>query len=202
MSPSSRPRRAVHLALLALALAACSPKMSLQAMASQPRYEPYEASAFFANGTSARPLVDGTVPRGYLREADLLNTGQVDGEAADLFPFPITAEVMARGQERYNIFCAPCHDAAGTGNGVVVRRGFSPPGSLHADRLRAAPAGYFFDVITNGFGAMPSYAQPVRPRDRWAIVAYIRALQLSQNAAWDDVPPDARERLESAEAAP
>jgi mono/diheme cytochrome c family protein len=186
------------LAVLALSAPACSPKMSYQAMAAQPRYEPYEASTFFVDGSSARPLVPGTVPRG--SAAGQAPTG--NGAAADAFPFPITAAVMARGRERFNIYCAPCHDQAGTGTGIVVRRGFTPPPSLHSERLRAAPAGYLYEVITNGFGAMPSYAAQVPERDRWAIVAYVRALQLSQNARPEDVPDTERQQLESQGQAP
>lgn len=120
---------------------------------------------------------------------------QAQPEHADLFPFPVTVEVLARGQERYNIFCAPCHDQVGSGNGIIVRRGYSRPPSFHIERLREAPAGHFYDVITNGYGAMPTYAPQVPVRDRWAIVAYIRALQLSQNATLDDVPADQRGQL-------
>ena len=115
---------------------------------------------------------------------------------ADIFPFPITAEVLDRGETNYNIFCSVCHDRLGTGDGMIVRRGYRKPPSYHTDRLRRAPAGYFFDVITNGFGAMPDYAAQIIPADRWAIVAYIRALQLSQNAALADVPAEKRAELE------
>ncbi len=188
--------------MLALLGTACSTKMSWQAMAQQPRYEAYEDSRFFEDGSSARPLVEGVVPRGSLSDDELLNTGRLDGELADAFPFVVDAAALARGQERYSIFCTPCHDAAGAGAGIVVRRGYSPPPSLHIERLREAPAGHFFDVITNGFGAMPSYAEQVPAADRWAIVAYVRALQLSQNAALEDVPPEERENLDAQEAAP
>lgn len=202
MFPSSARWRPAA-ALLLLFATACSPKMSYQAMANQPRYEPYEPSSFFSNGMSAQPLVPGTVPRGSLEPgaqggaAQATGGQSTGGETAggqtntsftDTFPFPITAEAMARGQERFNIYCQPCHDAAGTGAGIVVRRGYSAPPSLHDERLRTAPAGYFYAVITNGLGAMPSYAEQIPPRDRWVIVAYIRALQLSQNATIQDVP--------------
>jgi mono/diheme cytochrome c family protein len=176
--------------------------MSWQAMAQQPRYEPYENSRFFADNSSARPLVEGVVPRGSVSDDELLNTGRQDGELADAFPFVVDLAALARGRQRYDIYCAPCHDRAGTGNGIVVRRGYSPPPSLHEQRLRDAPAGHFFDVITNGFGAMPSYAEVVPTADRWAIVAYVRALQLSQNATLDDVPPEERGGLDTAGAAP
>jgi mono/diheme cytochrome c family protein len=183
------------MAALALITAGCSGKMSWQAMAQQPRAEPYEGSRFFADGSSARPLVEGVVARGSQSDDELLNTGRQNGELADLFPFVIDREALERGRERFDIYCAPCHDRAGTGQGVVVRRGYSPPPSLHAPRLREAPAGYFFEVISNGFGAMPSYAEQVPVADRWAIVAYVRALQLSQNATLDDVPPEDVGRL-------
>ena len=118
------------------------------------------------------------------------------GKLVDTFPFPVTLAVLARGQQRFNIFCSPCHDRVGTGQGMIVRRGYRAPASFHMDRLRQAPAGYFFDVMTNGFGVMPDYAQQVHPEDRWAIVAYIRALQLSQHATLADVPEDQRQQLE------
>jgi hypothetical protein len=168
-----------------------------QQMADQPRYEPLGRSTFFGDERAARPLVEGTVARGQLRSDELLYTGKEGGKPVDRFPFPVTLAVLRRGQQRFNIFCSPCHDRVGTGQGMVVRRGYRAPTSLHIDRLRQAPAGYFFDVMTNGFGVMPDYAQPIRPEDRWAIVAYIRALQLSQHAALADVPGDQRQQLES-----
>ena len=161
-----------------------------------PRYEPLEASTFFANGASARPFVANTVARGTLRQDEHLYQGKVNGQLADTFPMPVTAEVMARGQERYNVYCTPCHGRTGQGNGVVVQRGFRAPPSYHEERLRTAPAGYFFDVMTNGFGAMQDYASQVSVADRWAIAAYIRALQLSQRATIDDVPADRRGDLD------
>jgi hypothetical protein len=168
-----------------------------QDMHDQPRYEPLEASTFFGDGRSARPLVPGTVARGQLHTDTHLYTGMVDGTLVDTLPFPLTPTLLERGQERYTIFCVPCHDRVGTGQGMVVRRGFRQPPSLHLDRLRQAPIGHFFDVMSNGFGAMASYAAQVPPRDRWAIAAYIRALQLSQHATLDDVPDDVRQRLQS-----
>lgn len=126
-----------------------------------------------------------------------------EGEApAELFPFPITLEVLELGRERYNIYCAVCHDRVGTGQGVIVQRGFSRPPSLHIERLREAPVGHYFDVITNGWGAMPNYGYMIPVRDRWAIIAYIRALQLSQNATIEDVPPEQRDQLASEEQRP
>jgi mono/diheme cytochrome c family protein len=160
-------------------------------MADQPRYEPLEESPFFSDGRSSRPLPAGVVARGFLQQAN--------GEAGATYPMPVTVEVMKRGQERYNIFCAPCHDYIGSGNGMAVRRGFRRrPPSFHIDRLREAAPGHFYDVIANGFGAMNDYAMQIAPPDRWAIVAYIRALQLSQNAGGQDLGESERRRLEGA----
>jgi hypothetical protein len=164
-------------------------------MRDQARHEPLDRSAFFPDGRSSRPLVPGTIPRGFLRGDTHLHAGKVGDAFATTFPFPVTKEVLARGRGRYDIFCAPCHDRAGTGFGMVVRRGLRRPPSFHLDRLREAPPGYFFDVMTNGFGAMQSYAHVVSARDRWAIVAYLRALQLSQRASLADVPEAERARL-------
>jgi len=172
-------------------LAACQ-----QQMADQPRYKPLAQSMFFGDDRSARPLVPGTVARGYLNADERFYTGKSGGEPITTLPVPLTKELLARGQERFNIFCSPCHDRTGSGEGMVVRRGYRPPPSYHIDRLRQAPIGHFFDVISNGFGAMPDYAAQVTPADRWAIVAYIRALQLSRNAALADVPPEERHKLE------
>ncbi len=164
-------------------------------MADQPRYKPLARSNFFRDERSARPLVPGTVARGHLDADEEFYAGKSGGKLVETFPFAVTREVLERGQDRYNVFCAPCHDRVGNGQGMVVRRGFRPPPSYHTDRLRKAPAGHFFDVIANGFGAMPDYAAQVPPRDRWAIIAYIRALQLSQDATLADVPPAERHRL-------
>ena len=166
-----------------------------QDMHDQPKYEPLESSAFFQDGRASRPLVPGTVPRGQLREDTHLYEGKVAGKPAETFPFPIDQRIMQRGQERYNIYCTPCHDRVGNGDGMVVRRGFRRPPSYHIERLRQAPPGYFYDVITNGFGAMQDYSAQIPVRDRWAIVAYVRALQLSQNATLNDVPETERQTL-------
>ena len=155
-------------------------------MHDQPKYIPLRGSAFFDDARSARPMVDGTVARGLLHDDELLYTGKVKGEDATVFPMRVDAAVMARGQQRFNIYCTPCHGGTGQGDGMVVRRGYRRPPSLHQDRLRNAPAGHFFDVMTNGFGAMPDYAAQIKAEDRWAIVAYIRALQLSQHATQAD----------------
>jgi hypothetical protein len=166
-----------------------------QQMADQPRYESLSRSTFFGDERSARPLVEGTVARGQRRSDEHFYTGKSRDQLVDTFPFPVTRAVLARGQERFNIFCSPCHDRIGNGQGMIVRRGFRAPPSYHIDRLRQAPVGHFFQVITNGLGAMPDYAQQVSPADRWAIVAYIRALQLSQHATLADVPKEQRQPL-------
>jgi len=165
----------------------------------QPRYDPYEPTTFFADGRSERPPVAGTVARGQMITGpdQVMYTGKLNGADVSAFPFPVTREVLDRGRERFNIFCTPCHGFAGEGNGVIVQRGFQPPPSYHIERLRNAPPGHFFDVITNGFGAMYPYGYRVPPRDRWAIVAYIRALQLSRNATIGDLPDSEREKLMS-----
>jgi mono/diheme cytochrome c family protein len=180
------------LILLALASAACR-----QDMHDQPKYIPLRPSDFFGDGRSQRPLIEGTVARGQLNDDTALYAGKgPDGKFVDTFPFPVTKDVLERGQQRFNIYCSPCHDRLGRGDGKIVRRGFRHPPSYHIDRLRQAPVGYFYDVISNGFGAMPDYAAQVQPRDRWAIVAYIRALQFSQSAPLSAVPADARGQLD------
>ena len=176
--------------LAGLALAGCR-----QDMHDQPRYKPYRESDFFGDRRSARPQVEGTVARGMLREDTHLYTGKVDGVLAETFPFPVTAALLQRGRERYGIYCTPCHGLAGNGDGMIVSRGYRKPSSFHVDRLRAERPGYFFDVITNGFGAMPDYAAQIPVEDRWAIVGYVRALQLSQNATVADVPAEKRGEL-------
>jgi len=164
-------------------------------MHDQPRYEALEASTFFEDGRSARPEVPGTVARGLLKEDKHFYTGKSGNAYVDTFPFPITREVLERGRERFEIFCAVCHGRAGNGEGMIVRRGFRQPPSYHSDRLRKVPVGHIFDVITNGFGAMPDHSSQIPARDRWAIIAYIRALQLSRQATLADVPPEEREKL-------
>jgi mono/diheme cytochrome c family protein len=161
----------------------------------QPKYLPYEPSDFFADGRSERQPVPGTVARGHLRIDELLYTGRENGVEADRFPFPITRADLERGRQRYNIYCAPCHDYSGSGRGMIVQRGFPQPPSYHVPRLRQASVGHFVQVMTNGFGAMYSYAARVEPADRWRIAAYIRALQLSQNASLLDVPEAERQKL-------
>jgi mono/diheme cytochrome c family protein len=269
-SRQSRSRGAAALFALACITASmlfasgCSQKMD-----SEPKFIPLRENRFFSDHKSARPLVDGTVPRGYLEDDQAFFTGktgqatatasaaspttsavsppsttvisfQLTGAAPgsggqlpvsqpagtpvgrvgsantmaanlaanvqpktpgqtdiNYFPLPVTSELVARGQDRFNIFCSPCHSQLGDGQGMIVKRGFRAPPSFHLDRLRQAPVGHFFDVITNGFGAMPDYAAQITPQDRWAIIAYIRALQLSQNATVADVPPDHKADLDN-----
>jgi mono/diheme cytochrome c family protein len=184
-------RRLCAVALLALATAGCR-----QDMHDQPKFIPLRPSTFFDDGRSARPLVEGTVARGHLDDDAAFFTGKgPDGKPLDAFPLPVTKEVVERGQDRFNIYCAPCHGRLGNGDGMIVRRGFRRPPSYHIDRLRDVPNGYLFDVISKGFGAMSDYAAQIQPADRWAIVAYIRALQLSQNATVNDVPAAALPQL-------
>jgi mono/diheme cytochrome c family protein len=167
-------------------------------MAETGREKPLQASPFFQDNQLARPLVSGTVPRGQLRADQAFYTGKAGGELVDALPVPLTAGLLARGQNRFNIYCSPCHGRTGAGNGMVVQRGLRPPPSYLIDRLREAPIGHFFDVMTNGFGVMPDYAGQILPEDRWAIAAYIRALQLSQGAKVADLPAADRERVQNA----
>jgi mono/diheme cytochrome c family protein len=195
-------------------------------MYDQPRYEPLEESDFFGDGLSARPLVEGTIPRGGLRDDEPFYTGKEQGKLVSQIPdaafrvihardphrfaapydetdrAALRRALLERGRERFDIYCAVCHGRTGDGNGMIVRRGFRKPPSYHIDRLRSAAAGHFYDVVTNGFGAMASYASRIDVADRWAIVAYIRALQLSQSAPLDDVPEDQRKLLLPPENAP
>ncbi|HVT44069.1 MAG TPA: cytochrome c [Thermoanaerobaculia bacterium] len=193
-----RDRRAACAArLVALTIillgAACRPP---QEMADQPRYDPYEPSRFFEDGMSARPLVPGTIARGMMRDDTFLYEGKLGGELVDAFPFVPDGAVLARGRDRYDIYCSMCHGRSGYGDGMIVRRGFRAPSSFHVDRLRGERVGHFFDVITNGFGAMPPYRTMIPVEDRWAIVAYIRVLQHSQNVPLHEIPPEARADLQ------
>jgi mono/diheme cytochrome c family protein len=184
------------LKLCAVVLAMAASVACRQDMHDQPKYIPLRGSDFFGDGRSERPLIEGTVARGHLDDDVAFHTGKgPDGKFLNTFPFPVTKDVIERGQERFNVYCAPCHDRLGTGLGMIVRRGYRRPPSYHIDRLRGVANGYIYDVITNGFGAMPDYAAQIAPRDRWAIVSYVRALQLSQNATPGDVPPQARQQL-------
>jgi mono/diheme cytochrome c family protein len=189
------PARATTLVGAAVLIAAtCGCR---QEMYDQPRYKPLAKSEFFEDGRAARPVVEGTVARGMLDGGSAAGSGP-PGTLATELPMPLTRELLVRGRERYGIFCAPCHDATGSGRGMVVRRGYRPPPSLHVERLRNAPVGHLYDVMTRGLGAMPDYAPQIPPPDRWAIAAYVRALQLSQRATVADVPPGERAKLEGA----
>jgi len=190
-----RKKRIAERLVLGLAVTFLFAMGCQQKMADQPRYEPLQKSSFFSDQRTARPVIEGTVARGHLNADEEFYTGKIGNKLVDRFPFPITREVLLRGQKRYNIYCSPCHDEVGTGAGMVVRRGYRAPPSYHIERLRTAPDGHFFDVMTHGFGAMPDYAQQIAPEDRWAITAYIRALQLSQNARMSDLPEKARRAL-------
>ena len=184
-------------AFLLLVLSGCD----MLDMYDEPRFEPLEASTFFDDGTSARPLVAGTVARGNLREDEGFYSGKVDGNYVSTLPLDLDEQLLLRGQERFNIYCSPCHGRVGDGNGMIVQRGFRrPPSFVSTDRLLNAPVGHFYDVISNGFGAMPSYASRVTPHDRWAIVAYIRALQRSQNGSINDVPAELRDKIAESDA--
>jgi cytochrome c553 len=166
-----------------------------QQMADQPHQRPLESSNFFDDGMASRPAEPGTVARaGRVQNEQRLNS-KADGKLIDGFPFEVTMEVLVRGQERYEIFCSPCHDRLGNGQGMIVRRGFTPARSLHETRLREAPAGHFFEIMTQGFGPMPSYANQLSEHDRWAVIAYIRALQFSRNVRLDQLPPEDRAKM-------
>lgn len=174
-----------------LLAASCS-----QQMASQPSIKPLETSSVFPNGQAARQPVAGTVPSTFARMNRRIVAQPAANASSNDLPFPLTIQVLERGRERFDINCAVCHGRTGGGDGMIVRRGYSRPPTFHDDRLRNAPLGHFYDVMTNGFGGMPSYAGQIEPQDRWAVAAYIRALQLSQNATLNDVPPDRRNELE------
>lgn len=178
-------------AVLALVLSGCRNDMHQQA-----KIKPFRESRFFADGASARALPEGTVARGFLRDDAALFRGQgPDGKFVEQIPVPLTRALLARGRERFNIFCSPCHGRTGQGQGMIVQRGFKHPPSYHIERLRAERAGYFFDVITNGFGQMSSYAAQVTPEDRWAIVAWVRTLQASHHMPGDFLEKEDREHL-------
>lgn len=168
-----------------------------QDMFDQPRGDALGESDFFADGAASRRLPPHTVPRGFLNEDEVLHTGRVGSNLVEVFPFPITRDILNRGRERHDIHCAVCHGRTGEGDGMIVQRGFPAPPSYHIDRLREAPVGHFYDVITRGYGVMYPYSSHVKPEDRWAIAAYIRGLQLSRRATLDDVPEAERAKLET-----
>jgi mono/diheme cytochrome c family protein len=195
-SERSDRRRARLAALLAgglLAVAGCRQNMHNQA-----KYKTLAENDFFADGLASRPLPAHTVARGHLGGSPFDTGLAADNRPVAVFPIPLTRQLLARGEQRYNIFCSPCHDRAGTGRGMIVQRGYKQPPSYHIDRLRSSPVGYFYNVITEGFGVMPSYASQIPPGDRWAIIAYVRALQLAQNARLADLSADERQRLDAA----
>ncbi|MBT6902685.1 MAG: cytochrome c [Gemmatimonadetes bacterium] len=168
-----------------------------QAMYNQEKYEPLESSVFFNDGLSSRQPIAGTVARGNLRENTHYYQGKIDGELARELPMELTPQFLTRGQERFDIFCSPCHDRTGSGNGMIVKRGLKQPPSFHIDRLRQIEVGYFYDVMTNGFGAMYSYASRIPVEDRWAIAAYVRALQHSQSIEVSQLPAQDQQQLQS-----
>ena len=205
--PSNSPRSEIRnlksdrrfllgvLTLLAMLASSCR-----QEMADQGKFAPMDYSAFFKDEGIARPQPTGTVARTQFHEDPLLYTGMQHSKLSPTFPFPITRDVLKRGQQRFNIYCAPCHDNAGTGKGLAVQSGFARgPSSFHDDRLRQAAPGYFYQAISNGFGIMNGYAAQIEPTDRWAIVAYIRALQLSEHAVLSDLPDPDKKNLEAAQ---
>ncbi len=176
--------------ILGVAFAGCR-----QGMYNQPKQKPLSASSLFDDGSSARPPVPNTIPRDWHGDDPATTGVDAQGKLLVKMPVPLTRELLERGRERFDIYCAVCHDRTGGGQGMIVQRGFPPPPSLHLPRLRSAPIGHFYQVITSGYGAMYPYASRVDPQDRWAIAAYIRALQLSENARLEDAPDEARAKL-------
>ncbi len=171
-----------------------------QDMHDQPKYKPLRESNFFVDKRQSRPLLPNTVALGDLREATEFYTGKTSADAKvdlEYFPMPITRDVIERGHQRFDVFCSPCHGRLGNGAGMIVKRGFKAPPSYHIQRLRDAPVGHFYDVITNGYGSMYNYAAQIPPRDRWAIISYVRALQLSQNVQTADITPEMRAKLDA-----
>ncbi len=193
-SSPSRSGFTLALGVAVFCLAGCYQKMS-----NQPKYQPLEASPFFDDGRASRPPIPGTVARGHANVDEAFYTGRLGGELLRKLPIHVDRQLLLRGRERYNIYCTPCHDQVGNGQGMVVQRGFPRPPSFHEKRLREeVPVGHFFEVITMGFGKMASYAGQVPVRDRWAIVSYIRALQLSQHATLQDLPAVELQKLQEA----
>jgi mono/diheme cytochrome c family protein len=189
---------------LAAATIACASMLGLagcrQDMHNQPKFYPQRGTSFYADGRSARPQVLGTVARGQEDAGSYFRTGMVNGAEGDGLPLPLTTELIERGQERYNVYCTACHSRTGNGRGMIVMRGFMPAANFHTERLRSAPLGHFYNVITNGYGAMPDYSGQIEPADRWAIAAYVRALQLSQHATAADAGGAKVEKMEDVEA--
>lgn len=186
--------RNIIVGLAALSIVGCNTDMWVQTKSA-----PLSSSEFFPDGAAARPLVPGTVPRGHLREDGVFFTGIENGKWTDKLPVPVTVELMKRGRDRFDIYCSPCHGRIGDGKGMIAQRGYQlkrPVGNYHSDRLRKMPVGHFYDVITNGYGAMYSYASRIEPQDRWAIVAYIRVLQESQYASVNDLTAEEKAKLD------
>ncbi len=186
-SANTLPRWQQIAPLAGLGLAALAATGCRQDMHNQPKFYPQRSTTFYADGRSARPQVENTVARNQLQGNLYFSSGLVNGKEGDGMPVPVTAELLQRGQEKYNIFCTPCHSRVGNGAGMIVQRGYRPAGNFHTDRLRNAPLGHLYSVIANGYGAMPEYGSQIASEDRWAIVAYVRALQLSQNAKAADI---------------
>jgi mono/diheme cytochrome c family protein len=180
--------------LLSLSVLTCGYR---KGMMNQQHVKPLAEDDFFKNRSGARPIPAHTVARGHLNEDERFYSGMMDGRLVTTIPMPVTRELLARGRECFDIYCAVCHGRTGAGDGMVVQRGFPRPPSFHEQRLRQAPVGHFFDVMTQGYGVMYPYAARVEPQDRWAMVAYIGALQLSQHATTNDAPPDERAQLEA-----
>ena len=187
-----------RLAMVAMMAAGAFLSGCRQDMHNQPKYIPLRAAdpSVWADGRSARMPVEHTIARGQLREDEYFYSGKIDGKDGDRFPLPVTLALLERGQNRYNIYCTPCHSRVGDGNGMVPQRGLKHPPSYHEDRLKKMPIGHFYDVMTNGYGAMLNYAAQIKPEDRWAIAAYIRVLQLSQDAKLSDVPDDQKNNIQ------
>lgn len=193
-SRSRWPQAALGFVAAGLLLAtACTP----QTMTDQPRYDTYAASAFFADNGAARPIPPDTVPRNTDKQDAHRVAGKVGEEFVPTFPNPVTEDMLNTGQKQYDIYCAVCHGYRGFGGGIVAQRGFQGVASLHTDQARNYPVGRLYDIVTNGKGVMPPYGHLMPVDDRWAVVAYVKALQLSQNATLDDVPPDQRSQLQA-----
>ena len=187
----NKPSLVLLAALCAIGFAGCDNMNTLrQDMANQPKQNPLSPAPFFADGRSERPVMENTVAHGSIQDDALFVP-----KDSNAFPLPVNMDLLQRGQQRYNIFCSPCHGIQGDGMGMVAVRGMKHPPSYHQDRLRNEPAGYLYDVVTNGFGAMYGYSSQIPPRDRWAIIAYVRALQLSRNAPASELPAELREKL-------
>lgn len=186
--------RNVLVGFAAIVMVGCNTDMWVQ-----PKTDPLGSSEFFADGAASRPLMPGTIPRGHLREDGVFYTGIENGKWVDKIPVSVTVDLLKRGRDRFDIYCSPCHGRLGDGKGMIALRGYQlkrPVGNYHSERLRKMPVGHFYDVITNGYGAMYSYASRIEPQDRWAVVAYIRALQLSQHGSVSDLNDKEKAQLD------